>query len=741
MEYLDFLKNKEKKHVEGGFQCGSLSPVLFDFQRDIIIWACKKGKCAIFAGTGLGKTIIQLAWAEQVVKHAGKPVLILAPLSVSQQTKREGDKFSIPVTLCRSQSDVDLHGINIANYEILDKFDTSIFSGVVLDESGILKNFSGTIKNKIIDQFLSTPYKLACTATPAPNDHMELGNHAEFLNVMSRNEMLSMFFVHDVQHVQDWRLKGHAVKTFWYWVASWAVMLQNPRDLGYNGAQFDLPDLNIKNSVVTPQKTAFFYKKAATLSDRRLARKESIKERVSAISDIVNASDETFLVWCDLNAESSELKAAIPGSVEVRGSDKSTYKESVSNDFCDGNIRVLVSKPSIFGMGLNYQHCHNVIFTGLSDSFEAYYQAVRRCWRFGQDKPVNVWVVTSVHEGAVVLNIKRKERQFQEMITGMISATSELCKGNIRGIEHISEYKEDEKTESRYTLILGDSCEKMKDMESDSIGLTVTSPPFSSLYTFSDSSRDLSNCSSHAMFIDHFKFVVTELLRVTMPGRLACIHCMDLTTGKGRDGFLSTVNFSGMIIQLFQECGWYYHTEVTIWKDPVIAVTRTKNIQLLYHQFCKDASISRTALPDKILVFRKPGENQTPVTHDKTMFSPEDWGKLASPVWMDINQSNTLQRLSARGDGDEKHISALQLDVIERCIFLWSAEQDTIFDPFAGIGSTLHQALNMNRRAYGIELKESYYEQAVKNCMVAERNAIVPQSVLSSFGETQSVLM
>jgi DNA modification methylase len=738
--YHSFLESKARSHQESGFIPGVLPSSLFDFQRDIVIWACRKGKSAIFAGTGLGKTIISLSWADQVVKFTGKPVLILAPLAVAPQTRDEGVKFGIPVNLCRSQADVK-PGINITNYEILDKFDCSGFAGIVLDESSILKNFSGKVRTQIIETFRETPYKLACTATPAPNDHTEIGNHAEFLGVMSRTEMLSLFFVHDVMNVQDWRLKRHAVKAFWEWVASWAVMLQNPRDLGYDGTQFDLPPLNIVPEVVTPETTAFFYRKATTLTDRRTARKESIKERVSRIAEIVNNSDDTFLVWCDLNDESAALKAAIPDAVEVRGSDKPSFKEQTSSDFCQGKIRVLISKPSIFGMGLNFQHCHNMVFTGISDSFESYYQSVRRCWRFGQNNQVNVWIVTSVHEGAVVQNIKRKEKQFQEMLSGMIAATSELCKEHITGKEHKTEYKQDEKSGSLHTIVLGDSCEKMKDIPSDSVGLTVTSPPFSSLYTFSDSERDLSNCSNHAEFIEHFRFIVSELFRVTMPGRLACIHCMDLTTGISRDGFLSTVDFGGMLIKLFQECGWYYHTEVTIWKDPVIAVTRTKNIQLLYHQFCKDASISRTALPDRILVFRKPGENPVPITHDQKKFSPEDWGKLASPVWMDINQSKTLQRESARAEDDEKHISALQLDVIERCIFLWSVEGDLVFDPFAGIGSTLYQALTMNRHAYGIELKESYYEQAVENCKRAEKNAKTPQFTLEAFTEAKQAVL
>lgn len=440
-EYVSLLSNKQRSHEETGFHADTTRypAEMFDFQRDIVTWACKKGKSAIFAGTGLGKSIMSLTWADQICHYTGGNVLILAPLAVAPQTVREGQKFNIPVNICRKQDDVK-PGINITNYEILDKFDTASFHGIVLDESSILKNFSGKVKAQILNAFKDTPYKLACTATPSPNDHMELGNHSEFVGAMTSQEMLSMFFVHDGGDTAVWKLKGHAKEEFWKWVASWAVMLQNPRDLGYDGTQYDLPPLNIEKVVVTPEKTAFFYKRAVTLNDRRLARKESIDDRVKAISEVVNGSDETFLVWCDLNDESAALKAAITDSVEVKGSDKQEYKERSSNDFVDGKIRVLISKPSIFGMGLNYQHCHNMVFTGLSDSFEAYYQAVRRCWRFGQDKQVNVWIVTSVHEGAVVANIKRKEEQFTEMLSGMIAATQELCSDNIRGTTNNQDY-------------------------------------------------------------------------------------------------------------------------------------------------------------------------------------------------------------------------------------------------------------------------------------------------------------
>jgi hypothetical protein len=344
---------------------------------------------------------------------------------------REGQKFGINVNYCRGQSGIK-PGINITNYEMLEHFDTHHFKGVVLDESSCIKCFSGKVRNQIIDSFCRTQYKLSCTATPAPNDHMELGNQCEFLGIMNYSEMLATYFVHDGGDTSKWRVKGHAVEAFWQWVASWAVMMQNPRDLGYDGSLFDLPPLNMVQHTVTPKSSRFQGRGVAkTLNDRRAARRESLNERV---------------VWCDLNVESEQLSKMIPGSVEVRGSDKPEYKEKTSMDFCEGKIKVLVSKPSIFGMGLNYQHCHNMIFCGLSDSWEMLYQSIRRCWRFGQEHQVNVHIITSEAEGAVVQNIKEKEKRFNEMLQGMISASQAITKENIRGSFRMSdEYNPQEK--------------------------------------------------------------------------------------------------------------------------------------------------------------------------------------------------------------------------------------------------------------------------------------------------------
>jgi len=445
MEYQDFLKQKHILSKPDGFDASIQNSIMFDWQRDITKWALKKGKAAIFADCGLGKTPMQLEFARQVSEHTGMPVLILAPLAVAKQTQREGVKFGIDVNVCRSQKDVVI-GVNITNYEMLSHFDASAFSGIVLDESSILKHKDSKTRILITDSFTETPFKLCCTATPAPNDFMELGTHSEFLGIMKQTEMLATFFVHDGGDTSKWRLKGHAEKAFFEWVASWACCTTRPQDLGYEQCGYDLPPLKIHEVIVKNDELVrddgqfmFVSSVSQTLQERRGARRSSLSKRVQAASDIANSTDEQVLVWCDLNSESDALKHSINGAVEVKGADDSDYKSEQMENFTLGNVRALVSKPSIAGWGMNWQQCNKVIFVGLSDSFEAYYQAVRRCWRFGQTKTVDVYIVISDAEGAVKLNIERKQRDAQRMTHELIKRTSAILAGDIKATMRMTE--------------------------------------------------------------------------------------------------------------------------------------------------------------------------------------------------------------------------------------------------------------------------------------------------------------
>lgn len=436
VEYKDFLNNKRFVLESSGFDIdkNELNPMLYDFQKDIVRWALKKGKACIFADCGVGKTPMQLSWAHQVNVHTGKKVLILAPLAVAEQTKREAEKFGYTAKVVQNQDEC-IDGINITNYEKLDRFVANEFVGVVLDESSILKSFTGKVRTAIIENFNKVPYKLACSATAAPNDYMEFGNHSEFCGVMTRSEMLSMFFVHDGGETSKWRLKGHAQDVFWQWLSSFCVVLKNPMDLGYYQEGYDLPKLNIHQIIVDGDTTI---NESLSLTERRNARRDSLDLRCNKAAELVNNSDENWLVWCDLNAESDLLNSLICESKNVQGSDKDTYKANTMLDFQNGNLKCLISKPSIAGMGLNFQKCHNMIFTGLSDSFEQYYQAVRRCWRFGQTEEVNVYIVISAKEGCVKENIERKEHDFQFMQQQMIELTKDIQKKELKSTCRIS---------------------------------------------------------------------------------------------------------------------------------------------------------------------------------------------------------------------------------------------------------------------------------------------------------------
>lgn len=447
MTYQEFLNGKKLAAVSCGFDMpkNQMNENLFEWQRDVCYWALKKGRAALFEDCGAGKTIQFLQWSEAVFNHTGKPVLVVSPLAVAEQTKREAQKFGFKDVRVVRDRDQVISGINITNYEMLEHFDASVFSGVVLDESSILKCYSGKIRNQIIDMFERTPYKLSCTATPAPNDFMELGNQAEFLGVMSRTEMLSTYFIHDGGDTSKWRLKGHAQHAFWEWLASWAVVLTNPRDLGYDGTGYDLPEMRTIEHVVKYDTNivdgnySLFADVAQTLNDRREARRDSLAERCALAAKLIaGAPEEQWLVWCDLNAEADELKWVIPGAIEVRGTDTPEYKAEMLNGFTVGKVRTLISKPSIAGWGLNWQNCHNMIFVGLSDSYELLYQAIRRCWRFGQENTVNVHIITSEAEGAVKDNIDRKEKQAARMTAEMVKYTKDILEREIRGTERIS---------------------------------------------------------------------------------------------------------------------------------------------------------------------------------------------------------------------------------------------------------------------------------------------------------------
>lgn len=446
--YAQFLAAKAITAIPVGIAAPPKFPdAMKPFQADLTRWALKRGRAAIFAGTGLGKTLMQLAWADAVAKEMDGRILILTPLAVAQQTVAEAMKFGIEDVAYALDKADQKSRIVVTNYDRFDKFDPSDFIGIVLDESSIIKAHDSKTRKVLIEACKGIPYRLCCTATPAPNDWVELGNHSEFLGVLSEKEMLAMFFVHDgsvrageAAGGDGWRLKRHAQDAFWRWVASWAAVVRSPSDLGYDEPSYDLPPL-VKHQVTVPVEYApsleagtLFPIEARTMGERLSARRGSIDARVAAAAAIVNAeSDKPWLVWCNLNAESDALAKAVADALDVKGSDDRDQKAERLLGFCQGQPRVLVSKPSIAGFGLNYQHCADMVFVGLNDSFEQLYQAVRRCWRFGQSRPVNVYLVASELEGAVVANLEKKEAQYDAMGEAMAKHMKGLVREEVRG--------------------------------------------------------------------------------------------------------------------------------------------------------------------------------------------------------------------------------------------------------------------------------------------------------------------
>ena len=426
-KYKEFLKSKKINQNDKGFkiQISKLSDVLYDFQKFCVQKALSKGRFAIFSDCGTGKTLMQLEWGIQIHKKVKEPILLLAPLAVAEQTKKEFNKLKskTKIKIVYDGSEI-IDGINITNYEKLHKFNASKFKGIVLDESGILKNHTGVFRTQIIDFVQNIPYRLACTATPAPNDYMELTNHAEYLGVQSRVELLSTYFIHDSGDTGNWRLKGHvADNIFWEWMSTWAIMFSKPIDIGFDNKSFDLPNITYhQHFVKAPKaKNSYLTEYVTDLTSRRKVRSETVESRCKLASNIINETDDMWLIWCNLNRESELCTKYVNEALEVTGSQKDEIKKDRMFKFADGEIKRLVTKPKIAGFGMNWQKCSNVAFVGLNDSWESLYQAVRRVWRFGQTEEVHVHFFLDEREGPVIDNVLKKEKQALEMQKNMIN--------------------------------------------------------------------------------------------------------------------------------------------------------------------------------------------------------------------------------------------------------------------------------------------------------------------------------
>lgn len=752
-DYTDFLDQKRLVAQPVGFESGTLHASMRPDQNDITRWLTKRGRGAAFTDCGTGKTFIEQEWGFQVVGHSGT-VIALSPLAVAEQTVLEAKRWGKAIHLCESQSDILTGGFNITNYEKLHKFSPSGLAGIILDESSILKSFDGSTKQAIIEFAKDIPYRLAGTATPSPNDYTELGNHAEFLGIMSMAEMLATFFVHDGGETNKWRLKGHAEREFWKWLASWAVVMRKPSDLGYSDEGFDLPGLVINEHILDagPADGMLFAMEARTLQERRAARRGSLESRVRECADRVNSTRDQFLVFCDLNDESDLLHKIIPDSVEVRGSDKDDHRKDAMMGFAEGRYRVLVSKSRICGFGMNFQRAHRMAFVGLSDSYEAFYQAVRREWRYGQKNTVEVDIYLASTETAVLRNIKRKQAEAEKMSAGMVGHMAEFSKREIASAStrERDDYNFESAEGKKWRAYLGDCVDLVSRMPDNHFHYSIYSPPFGSLYTYSNSERDMGNSRNWEEFWTHYGFLVKELYRVLKPGRQLSFHCMTMPTSKQNHGHIGAHDFRGDLIRAHEKHGFIFHSEVTIRKNPVTAMQRTKALGLLHKTIRTNRVMVRQGFADYLVTMRKPGEAEDRITglldcyigeqldEDFTRWcrtqyeeqkqkyvgsemtfeefkSIQIWQRYADPVWDDIDPSDTLQRESAREEKDERHIAPLQLQVIRRGLQLWTEPNDLVLSPFGGIGSEAYVSVEMGREAVICELKKSYFDQAVLN--------------------------
>jgi DNA modification methylase len=710
-DYKDFLKEKRKTFIESGFDVieNQLNKNLFDFQKFAVQTALRKGRFALFFDCGLGKTLMQLSWSEAVFNQTQKKVLVLAPLAVVEQTKDEAVKFG-----------VSLDCFDITNYDQLKNIDCSVYSGVVLDESSILKGRDGKLSSMIIEKFKGTPYKLACTATPSPNDHMELGQHSEFLGAMAYLEMLAMYFVHDGGETSKWRLRKHAKDPFWKYVCTWSMACDNPNTLGFCHAGYTLPEIEYVEHIIPVENNTntLFGDVAVSATDLHKDLSRSFDLRIEKTKEIVDNSKGQVIVWGLKNNETDVVSKLLEDAVNVQGSDSPEFKAKHLNGFAKNQFKTLVTKTSIASFGMNYQNCNEMVFMSYDFKFEQFYQAVRRCYRFGQKNKVTVHILIPESQVNVRATILEKQQRHLEMIQEMSKYSSESDYKSAKSKVMIN--NKEIKTND-YHILNGDCVQESKKLADNSADLVVFSPPFAELYVYSDKEEDMGNVSDYKQFEKHFKFLIPELKRVLKSGRICAIHCMDLPIQKGKEGYIGLRDFSGMLIDWFQELGFIYHSRVTIWKNPVTEMQRTKALGLLHKTIKKDSSMTRVGIPDYVLFFRNEGDNETPITHQDTDPSRRDylpvdlWQKYASPVWYDIDYSRTLQYRSGRDGNDEKHICPLQLDTIERIIHLYSNVGETIFSPFGGIGSEGFCALKNDRKSISIELKESYFALNAKN--------------------------
>lgn len=729
------------------------APHLHEYQRFAVTFAVARERSAAFLECGLGKTSIALAWVEHV--RAGRPAMICAPLAALHEFENERRKFypDAPLRL------VPTAGIDewlatpegvalVTHHAFTRERDLSALGAFVLDESSILKSGAGAIAQSVTRSTRPVPCRLALSATPAPNDPTEYAQHAVFLGYMrSDAEFRARFFVRDGK---DWRVKGHAREALPRWLARFALWMRDPAvygmpcdalpagepviqevELGAVDHGLDL-DMDLFGAPAVP----------LNMSQRSTIRNNLYSEDGRTARVVELCRRHRAIVWAMRNQHADDLERAIRAAglrvAQIAGTTPDEGRVEAVRAFQAGELDVLVSKPKVIGHGVNLQSADRMIFAGYDESYEALHQAIRRAHRQGRSGPLDVLLLVSPEERPIVTALRNKGDRWREDSTRQEAEFARALAGDLNAYHQgqtmtvhadAAERLPDARTD-HYWLQHGDSIELMRHMEPESIDLSVYSPPFSSLFTYSSEAADMGNCSDQATeeFNLHFVHFAEALFRLTKPGRVSCLHLAQLIAFRARHGRKGLRDFRGDVVRIMEEAGWHYYGEFVIPKNPQAVAIRTKSERLQFSQFKRDSLESSPALNDYVLQFRKPGKQTVPVLND---VSNEEWINWASGVWGDIRETDVLSYHAARGQEDEKHICPLQLTVIERCVRLWSNPGEVVFTPFLGIGSEVYAAIRQRRIGWGVELKAEYYRQAIKSAERAVSETYHQTSILT----------
>lgn len=760
--YLDLIASKVTRPDPKGLK--TMPPIsghLRAYQADCVRFGLETAAWGCFLDTGLGKTLIEHEWLTHTAEATNGYALLLTPLGVAQQMKREAEKFGYQARVIKEQSEAR-PGINICNYDRLHLLEPDAYGTACLDEGAILRSFTGSVSKRLRAAFARHRFKKTAAAVPAPNDTMELGQQVEFLGLMPSNQMLMRWFTADQTSLGKYRLKGHGELAFWDWCASWARMASHPRDLGHPEEGFDLPPVKITRhqvdlSIRATEGTLFA--SAVSATEIHDVKRQTAGGRAAAIAAVVaQEPDEPWLIWVDTDYEADAMCAALRAIdptkvIDVRGSMPTHLKEERLELFAASGLPYwIVTKPRIAGWGLNWQHCARAAYAGRSYSYEAFYQTLRRVWRFGQLRQVEVHIAVAEGEEMIGRVLDRKAEDHRKMQEQMAAATRrQISTEAVHTVAyeptHTATAPEwlgggaveclDAKIGEKFALFHGDCVEIFKQLPDACVDMAVYSPPFSGLYIYSDSAADMGNSKDDEEFLRQYRFACEELYRVLRPGRLALVHCKHLVYYKNAEGTAGCRDFPGDLIRVHQSAGFDLHgPPITIWRCPVREMTKTKAHGLLYKQLRADSSFSRQGLPEYILPLRKWAETESdlalvrPVTHTKDDFPLDQWQTWASCVWQtgetDVEIHPTVWGYPLSGDElretdvlqsrpdpkDEKHICPMPLDIISRCVEMWSNPGDVVASLFAGIGSEGMPSLRLGRKFVAAELKATYFRQA-----------------------------